>query len=761
MATDLLYGRLTYPKARPTRIKARRASRAMKAVLDDIVAQLKLCAALMSDAELLREQAHVVAAQFRVAASRIEQLKAYLKKPSKGVSPDKPWFDEAILDGVGGLVDVTLRRHMLPLGKGFEFPKVFEKELKKTSKALKTAPGYEENLLKREIKETNCMGAMILLYYFLYWHVALVLFNFHNHPMCYVDHIQEDEEGLIGLVDKSLGKLPRGDRLLELRILRNLIKEGETNAAELKGRTDKECDGLYSTHEIESDANLNSRVSFAVHVWRSVLASDFCFDKERGNSKAISNTIYSLLGFYMGNKLDLFGGVTSTFELQDDIDKWNDMDRILQVQSTSEDQSTGVYTQYAYKLVDVLKKPPYSTSLDSFKEKAYVLAVHDYGSVALMVDVAKSFIGLARVVRQLLTKYETEAMVNIIGRMAVAVCKQYDTETQKKLQKENIRKDKTKHHTHKFIQFTPNSRRNACDISDSFMAKDNLKTFATCVVDDLGGYYWGAQPCDLIQHNHQYFACPSVEVDLQGNASMTGPFQALYPDDTKPGAYFFAFSHLISIHRNSLFVSLVCQSLLKFTQTLNLLWKNSTASFNTGSVIRPIPKQAADRGFTFSGKLYITHELTKELIDKLPECDADELASISTASLRKLLQLELTTLENRVEQAKSAQFQKYPGVSWPLKFKKKEMNGTFTAEDNFAQFNPIHDIPRTIPSLTESADGVARAVNRMSAAAMFSRDFEAFSRRGAAAGGAGAEQPRPAAEAGATAETAPPTGTGP
>jgi hypothetical protein len=59
-------------------------------------------------------------------AARIEQLKAYLKKPSKGVSPDKPWFDEAILDGVGGLVDVTLRRHMLPLGKGFEFPKVFK-----------------------------------------------------------------------------------------------------------------------------------------------------------------------------------------------------------------------------------------------------------------------------------------------------------------------------------------------------------------------------------------------------------------------------------------------------------------------------------------------------------------------------------------------------------------------------------------------------------------------------------------------------------
>jgi hypothetical protein len=187
-----------------------------------------------------------------------------------------------------------------------------------------------------------------------------------------------------------------------------------------------------------------------------------------------------------------------------------------------------------------------------------------------------------------------------------------------------------------------------------------------------------------------------------------------------------------------LFISLVCQSLLKFTQTLNLLWQNRTVDFNTGNVIRPIPKQAADRGFTLNGTLRLSHGLTRELIEKLPVGDVDERTSISITSLQKLLQLELTTLENRVEQAKSAQFQKYPGVSWPLKFKKKEMNGTFTAEDNFAQFNPIHDIPRTIPSLAESADGVARAVNRISTAGVFSREFDAVLRRVPGAGGAGA-----------------------
>jgi hypothetical protein len=759
MATDLLYGRLTYPKARPTRIKARRASRAMKAVLDDIVAQLKLCAALMSDAELLREQAHVVAAQFRVAASRIEQLKAYLKKPSKGVSPDKPWFDEAILDGVGGLVDVTLRRHMLPLGKGFEFPKVFEKELKRNSLAKVDTPAHGEHLLKREIKETNCMGAVILLYYFLYWHVVLILFNYHNHPMCYADHMQEEEEGLTQFVQKALRKLPRGKMLLEHRILTGILSStASTGPDELKTRTDFNLNGLYSNDEVRSDTKLNTRVSFAVDIWRGVLKDEFCFDESTENSKVKSSEIHALLGFCIGNRLDMFGGVLSTFELQDDIDKWNDMDRILQVQSTTEDPSAGTYAQYAYRLANVLKSLPYSTSQDAFRDKAYIAAVHDYGSVVLMTDIAKSFISLARVVKQLLTEYNPGKVTSKIGQMIAVLCNQYDDATIKKLKNTDTRKDKTKYHMQKFVQFTPNWRRNACNVSDTFFR--GMYVFGKCVVDDLGGYYWGAQPCDLIQHNHAYLACPSVEKDLQGNTTITGAFQALYPNDANFSAYFFAYLHLIFLHKNSLFISLTCQSLLKFTETLNLLWRNNPVSFNTSEVLRPLPKKAASNGLRLYGNK-IAYNIVAEQIETLPEGDADEDTNTSITSLRKLLQLELTVLHNRVEQAKTAQFQKYPGISWPIRFKAKPTLEAVAIEaDNFAQFNPIHDIPRTIPSLAESADGVARAVHKMSTSAVFNRDFVAGSRSGAGAGGAGAEQPRPAAEAGATAETALPTGTG-
>jgi hypothetical protein len=695
----------------------------MKAVLDDIVAQLNLCATLMSDADLLREQAHVVAAQFRVAASRIEQLKAYLKKPSKGVSPEKPWFDDTILDGIDALVDVTLRRHMLPLGKGFEFPKIFEKELKIDSLAKAGAPGHGENLLKREIKETNCMGAMILLYYFLYWHAVLILFNHDAHPMCYMEHLQEDEDELSALVKKALEKLPRGNRLLEHRGLGQLLASSNDVQTELKNRSDKEGSGLYSTNEINSDMGINSRVSFAVHVWRRVLKDDFTFGNS-DNHRNIAADINGLLGFCIGNRINLFGGVISTFELQDDIDKWNDMDRILQVQSTTEHQSANTYTQYAYRLADVLKNAPYSLNLKAFQDKARVTAVHDYGSVPLMVDITKSFIGLARVIKYIHTK--NDCMISI-AQMISAQCEQFDETTKTKLHATKSRKDRTKFHSEKFIQFTPNWRRNVCEVSNIFTTNGAMCVNARCVVDDLGGYYWGAQPCDLIQHNHQYLAFPSVETDLQQNESMTGAFQALYPDDDSMNVLQFALTHLISIHRNSLFVSLTCQSLLKFTDTLSLLWRTNTVVIPTERILRPLPKLAGTNGRRLNGTK-VSFGLSDAELGSIGDGDRDQTINTSISSLRKLLQLELTVLHNRVEQARTAQFRKYPGISWPVKYKTNS-SGNVVEHDNFTQFDPIHEIPRTTPSVAESADSVARAFEGMSNSALFGPAFERFLNR--------------------------------
>ena len=222
---------------------------------------------------------------------------------------------------------------------------------------------------------------------------------------------------------------------------------------------------------------------------------------------------------------------------------------------------------------------------------------------------------------------------------------------------------------------------------------------------------------------------------------MSGVFQALYADDSKSQTYFFAFSRLISLHRNSLFISSVCQTLLKFTETLVLIWRNKTVSITPSQVLRLKPRDAAILSTSLIGKLHKIW-LAEEFND-LAKYEADAPVPMSLSSLRKKLQLELDTLANRVEQAKTADFQKYPGISWPIRFKKNVTADDPTGEqNNFALFNPIHDIPRTIPSLAESADGVARAVNKISIAGVFSRDFEDALRRAAGAGAAGAEPPR-------------------
>jgi hypothetical protein len=289
----------------------------MKAVLLDIGDQMRLCAALMSDPDLLRNQSHVVTSQFKVAASRIEQLKTFLEKPAKAVSADKPWFDKTVLDGVYKLVDVTLRRHLRPLMQGYKFPVVFEHELKEVHEVS------GEHLLVREIKETNCVGAVIVLYYLLTWHLALIILNRRNHPACYADvvHDDDDEDGFDfdGLL---LSKLPKRKDLLELRRfgdgLIDLTRK-EDGAGPVLNTKALES-GLFDFPNRDSKSTLKKRRTPAVDVFRQVI--DFQFTDDGKNYADISKSIHSLLGLCISTKLNLFAGVVSTFDPQDDVEKW-------------------------------------------------------------------------------------------------------------------------------------------------------------------------------------------------------------------------------------------------------------------------------------------------------------------------------------------------------------------------------------------------------------------------------------------------------
>jgi hypothetical protein len=92
------------------------------------------------------------------------------------------------------------------------------------------------------------------------------------------------------------------------------------------------------------------------------------------------------------------------------------------------------------------------------------------------------------------------------------------------------------------------------------------------------------------------------------------------------------------------------------------------------------------------------------LDDKFKPKIPAEPTPYTLADLRRHLADETNALKYCIEQAKSAEFNKYPGISWPVKFLR---------QDNYASFERIHAIPRTTPSLPESADEAQQALKRI------------------------------------------------
>jgi len=674
----------------------------MKAILLDIGSQLRLCAALMSEAELLRDQPHVVASQFKVAASRIEQLKAFLEKPAKAVSADKPWFDKTVLEGVYKLVDVTLRRHLKPLMQGYKFPIIFQQELKQWNAEAR------EDLLIKEIKETNCVGAMVVLYYLLYWHLALILLNRRHHPACYADVVQgDDEDDGFDFEALLLSKLPKSHDLLEYRRFGTGLVHGlsaqKPEAEVFKSEVFKAS--LFDRSVIKDRTTLPLRHTLAVDVLRQVLVDDFTF-KESGreveqSTARISQKIHSLLWTSIASKLDLFSGVISTFDLQDDVEKWEDMYRLFHVQSNAEAEGAG-FAQYAYRLVHVLKSRPYSASDDSFIDIASRAAVNDYGSVALMTDISKSFIALARLVKALLSsESDTEDVNSAIGVLMVQMYERNDKRVRDELNGHAVAsKDETVYHSSKFIQHTPSWRRNVSSVSGVLNVQGGGDSV---VIDDIAGYYWGARPCDLDQFNHQYLACPSLEIDPRTGAKMLNRLQAL--GVTEKGSMHrnaFAMYYLTTLHRNSLFVLSVSKSLTKVAEILRPFIGGTKITVNTGAVLKPDPMADA---------AWIETLMPAEFHDSIPKpppVDAKKPAPqlpFTINELQKRLNRETAALKYCIEQAKSPEFQKYPGISWPVVYGDRE--------SNVRVFDRVHAIPKVTPSVTESTAGLHDVLKEM------------------------------------------------
>jgi hypothetical protein len=242
----------------------------MASMEDDITNHLHLCVALMSDPLIMREQPWVVANHFTSAMGKIEQLQVLLAVPAEPCARQN-WLGSSVLNGgIRRMVGLVLVRHMEPLR--WKHPKILAKQhavdgLVENQKNAAPPifathldrddgrPQLQETDLAREIKENNCMAALVLLYYYLYWHLLLILLNFRMHP-CVGGH---EVEGRLD-VDRLLKGLPAFFDTFEFRPLRGAFKRDYTLRDGGQDISDGSSDGDNSEEDSDDEEDKNKHL---------------------------------------------------------------------------------------------------------------------------------------------------------------------------------------------------------------------------------------------------------------------------------------------------------------------------------------------------------------------------------------------------------------------------------------------------------------------------------------------------------------------
>ena len=698
----------------------------MKATLNAIVEQFDVCASLMSDPVILRKHSQLIADNFVTAMRRIEHLRAYLKKP-KSLSSCKPWFDESIIDaGIKRMVGLVLERHMLPLSKTYKFPKIFERELYR--EGLK-----ENNLTIQEIKETNCAGALVLLYYYLYWHVVLILLNQKNHPCCGCEQEKKDDDDVSDIFTELLDLLPKDNEILDHRRFSSLFKQlrdkVEGNSSISENTVEKVLDsGILAGFLVDStefgrpmthnNPNIvTHRLTSVVHVYRQVMSHVFHkqADKEGGGEEHESNdrethfkpmsSINALTAACLSKQVDLFGGVFSTFNLQDDITKWADMYKLTEVQSSlPKGRGTAVYS---YRLVNVLMNAPFSTP-EHFKELARHGVVYDYGLVALMMDVCKSFLALSNLLKVLVKTKDNDKEINdALGLLLTRPFRFDPTPFESVLTDvdfQTARTDDTEFHTAGYIAQTLSWTRAACNIHS--LLNIGGEEGPPIMIDNFAGMYWGGRATSWDQYNHQYMAYPSLKYDTEVESGLLARLQQLcIRAPLKNKTLILAASSIC--RRNSLFVFSLAHSLDKLAEKM--------ACLVCGDILHihdPNDTTLHDDAVEYHTARYFSNEIV------FPDEDSDRLNKIyekhnnpdqntNLTEIRKNLKAEIKALQEYVTQIKNKGFQKYPGISWPLYFTKEDGE----QQNTFKAFQNVRSVPRSFPPLVESVWKIADAVN--------------------------------------------------
>ena len=387
---------------------------------DDIIRHLDLCALLMSDPKIMTKYPDIVVSQFHAAKASIETLGAFLT--ARSVDPcgchTRGWMDLSIIsNGIGKLVSQTLDTHM-GVVRTDGFPEIFKRDFKTV------VEGLPDVYYIREIKESNCMGSIVLLYYYLYWYLCLILLNKRLDPMyCTKDQLD---------IDKLIKSLPKSRAFLEYRSLGKSFRDGfgvvsgklpehrQAMAAELVknnlmysgiavANPEKQHDALkrktwlVSAYRRALDTNLQSKYDDELEMEFPVsfkgMTTYFVF-----NTITVDTVLHDML---------TMGGVSNIIDMQRGIDKWSDMYKDITVAGCV----GGERAQYKTSLRKALSSKAYMTSEAGWVLTARRSCIYDYCSASLMMDICRSFQRLSVLVMSLLENKEDGEILKLLLRV--------------------------------------------------------------------------------------------------------------------------------------------------------------------------------------------------------------------------------------------------------------------------------------------------------------------------------------------------------
>ena len=628
----------------------------MTLIGEQIRKQMELTAALMSDPAILRTEPSVVASSFAATLKKVDMLQAYLR-PREGYPA--PRCDASIInDGVKQLVYLTMDKQMYPLKN--PLASIVQTDFRKAYDAAYDPDDTEnktENYAEREIRETNCMAGMVLVQYYIQWHLLLMHINQLEAPFR-DDNMDKDMQ--------ALGDLPGVVDLLEFRPLKTYFSEiigagggvDAVVAALTAAWTHLSTNDVTKTMMLNPGAtntigkNVSSvRKSSAVKMYQLALAHNADYHDK------LTETIAGILNEIHQQTSRLTGGVLTTLQLQDETQVWKDMQTVTNVITVDHNSNQ---TRYSYTLQNVVSNPPYFDSPERFLKRGPALCVYNYNSTPLMADICVSLTKLEAFNRRLLTANPTSPRLSAeLTRYMYEACVQTKALNANVIA--DIRRFKSSRPPENDFQFFINETANHA------RARNGTLTFKSkFTVDDVAGYYISkGNLTSMERSNHVYLAHPTVTGVPVGQAGFV-------------------------------------------TRMQNIV--SASASTNIGD-FTPVSYCTRNSMFTIYGMRSALSLLEHVKSHPVFMASTGASAVITRADVLKQLNDEQKAFRETWERlAKSAQgrYPKYAGVSWPVHFRASRIDGdgatSYTAGDEIHSNTNVFTMDGYIPRTTKGTN---------------------------------------------------------